>query len=125
MRRADRTSWRSIARVRVAELVGTLSIVTDLSAGTPVERFMNVAARVCSGLEHRSPWSVAMDAEPSPQRAAEREDVEEALLAMANVADLKSRFAQGHSTGVSALCASAARQLGFGEDQERSLHGRA
>jgi hypothetical protein len=38
---------------------------SDLSA-----RFVKVAARACAGLEQPSPWSTAMDAEPSPRRLA-------------------------------------------------------
>jgi HD-GYP domain-containing protein (c-di-GMP phosphodiesterase class II) len=84
-------------------------------------RFTGVAARACAGLERTSPWAAAMEAEPSPQRMAGPDDIEEALLAMAHFADLKSRFTQGHSPGVSALCAGAARQLGLGAESERSL----
>jgi HD-GYP domain-containing protein (c-di-GMP phosphodiesterase class II)/DNA-binding CsgD family transcriptional regulator len=83
-------------------------------------RFTKVAARACSALQHPSPWTAAMEAEPSP-RTASHEGVEEALLAIANLADIKCRFTRGHSTGVSALCERAARQLGLGEHQRRSL----
>jgi HD-GYP domain-containing protein (c-di-GMP phosphodiesterase class II)/DNA-binding CsgD family transcriptional regulator len=86
-----------------------------------VERFTDVAAQTCSGLEAPSPWEAAMGAEPGPQRMAGDDQVDEALLAMANLADLKCRFTSGHSTGVSALCAGAARQLGLGEQFERTL----
>jgi HD-GYP domain-containing protein (c-di-GMP phosphodiesterase class II) len=85
------------------------------------ERFASVAARACAGLEHPSPWAAAMEAEPAPERAAGPEDVEQALLAMAHFADLKCRFTHGHSTGVAALCAQAARQLDLGDEHERSL----
>ncbi len=85
------------------------------------ERFTRVAPRACAGLELPSPWSAAMDAEPSPQRVADPAAVEEACLAMAHFADLKCRFTQGHSTGVSALCALAAQQLGLTDDHRRSL----
>lgn len=85
------------------------------------ERFTEVAARVCAGLEDPSPWGAAMQAEPGTQRHAGPDDVEQALLALAHFADLKSRYTRGHSTGVAELCARAARQLGLGEDQERTL----
>jgi HD-GYP domain-containing protein (c-di-GMP phosphodiesterase class II)/DNA-binding CsgD family transcriptional regulator len=85
------------------------------------ERFMKLALRACAGLEQPSPWSAAMDAEPSPQRMAAPDAAEEALLAMAHFADLKCRFTSGHSTGVAALCARAGRQLGLNEAQQQSL----
>lgn len=85
------------------------------------ERFTSVAARTCVGLEHPSPWAAAMGAEPSPRRAASHDDIEEAVLAIAHLSDLKSRFTHGHSAGVSALCASAAQRLGFDHEQERTL----
>jgi HD-GYP domain-containing protein (c-di-GMP phosphodiesterase class II) len=84
-------------------------------------RFAKVARRACAGLEQPSPWSAAMDAEPSPQRLAEPSAVEEALLAIAHFADLKCRFTSGHSTGVAALCARAGQELGLMQEQQRSL----
>jgi HD-GYP domain-containing protein (c-di-GMP phosphodiesterase class II) len=84
-------------------------------------RFPSAAKAACAGLDQPSPWAAAMAAEPLQQRSASPEDVEEALLAIAHFADLKSRFTQRHSTGVSALCALAARQLGLGEERERAL----
>jgi HD-GYP domain-containing protein (c-di-GMP phosphodiesterase class II) len=85
------------------------------------ERFASVAARSCAGLDRPSPWAAAMDAEPAPRRMAGHEDIEEAVLALAHLSDLKCRFTQGHSTGVSALCVRAAQKLGLGEEHERSL----
>lgn len=85
------------------------------------ERFAGVAKTACSGLEHPSPWTAAMEAEPSPQRALDHEEVEGGLRAIANVADLKSRFTHAHSTGVSELAFGAARKLGLGEEEQRLL----
>jgi HD-GYP domain-containing protein (c-di-GMP phosphodiesterase class II) len=85
------------------------------------ERFATLAFRACSGLEHPSAWTAALAAEPQPHLGARPADVEEGILAIAHFADLKSRFTQGHSTGVAALAGGAARQLGLGEPQERRL----
>jgi HD-GYP domain-containing protein (c-di-GMP phosphodiesterase class II) len=85
------------------------------------ERFVSVAAHACAGLDHPSPWTAAMDAEPPPQRTAEPDDIEEGLLALAHLADLKCRYTRDHSTAVSTLCARAAQQLGLGLEHERNL----
>jgi HD-GYP domain-containing protein (c-di-GMP phosphodiesterase class II) len=84
-----------------------------------VEQFVGLAGEACAGLELPSPWTAALEAEPLPQRIAGREEIEAALSAIAHFADLKSRFTQGHSTGVSLLCDNAAGQLGLGEEEAR------
>jgi HD-GYP domain-containing protein (c-di-GMP phosphodiesterase class II)/DNA-binding CsgD family transcriptional regulator len=84
-----------------------------------VERFERVAVDACSGLDRPSPWLTALDAEPLPHRTLDDAGLEESLLAVAHFTDLKSRFTQGHSTGVSALAASAGRVLGFDAGSER------
>jgi HD-GYP domain-containing protein (c-di-GMP phosphodiesterase class II) len=85
------------------------------------ERFTSVAVRVCAGLDQPSPWETALQAEPPPHREAAQDDVEEALVALSNLADLKCRFTVGHSTGVSSLCARAGQWLGLGLEHQRTL----
>jgi HD-GYP domain-containing protein (c-di-GMP phosphodiesterase class II)/DNA-binding CsgD family transcriptional regulator len=110
---------------RLGGVEGAIALVRQ-RAGRGIDpelaaRFTKVAARACSNLQHPSPWTAAMEAEPLPSRTASHEGVEEALLAIANFSDIKCRFTRGHSTGVSVLCERAARQLGLGEQHQRSL----
>jgi HD-GYP domain-containing protein (c-di-GMP phosphodiesterase class II) len=85
------------------------------------ERFVSVAKAACSGLDHPSPWTAAMAAEPGAPRTLQGEEVDEALRAIAHVADLKSRFTHAHSTGVSLLATGAAQKLGLGQEEQASL----
>jgi HD-GYP domain-containing protein (c-di-GMP phosphodiesterase class II) len=78
-----------------------------------VECFVAHAADICAALEHPSPWTAAMEAEPAPQRMARGEAVDEALRAIAHFADLKSRYTHDHSSGVAARVAMAGKRLGL------------
>jgi HD-GYP domain-containing protein (c-di-GMP phosphodiesterase class II) len=60
------------------------------------------------------PGAAVLDAEPAPARTTD--DVDAALSAVADFTDLKSRFLRGHSSGVAALAADAARGAGLAED---------
>ena len=62
-----------------------------------VERFQSKAADVCAVLSAPSPWAAVMDSEPAPQRTVDADAVEAGLRAIADYADLKSRFTLGHS----------------------------
>jgi HD-GYP domain-containing protein (c-di-GMP phosphodiesterase class II) len=86
-----------------------------------VERFASAAADICKPLDDPSPWNTAMAAEPSPYRTIERDAIDEGLLAIAHFTDLKCRYTRGHSTGVAALAAAAARKLGLGAELEYAV----
>jgi len=58
-----------------------------------------------------------MDAEPGVQPCLDGEMIDAALQAMADFADLKSRFTPGHSRQVSALAGTAAVKLGLPADE--------
>lgn len=77
--------------------------------------FEQHAVDVCSRLDVQSQWTELLALEPQPSRQASEPEVDEALLAMAHFADLKSRYTRGHSTGVAAIAAAAARQMGLPE----------
>jgi HD-GYP domain-containing protein (c-di-GMP phosphodiesterase class II) len=110
---------------RLGGLDGALTIVRK-RAGRGLDpdlaqRFASVAKEACARLEHPSPWTAALAAEPLPHRIAEPAEVQEALRAMAHFADLKCRFTRGHSTAVAEIAARAARHLGLGEKQAELL----
>ncbi len=64
--------------------------------------------------EGGSLWETTLAAEPKPWRWLEDEEIDTALRAVGDFADLGSPFLLGHSSGVSALAAAAARHAGMG-----------
>jgi HD-GYP domain-containing protein (c-di-GMP phosphodiesterase class II) len=68
-----------------------------------------------------SPWEAALAAEPGPRRRLAGEEAEHAIRAVGEYADLKSGFFRGHSAGVSALAAGAARRLRLDEGDVLAL----
>jgi HD-GYP domain-containing protein (c-di-GMP phosphodiesterase class II) len=60
-----------------------------------------------------SAWEETLASEPSPRLRLEGEQIERALAAMGNFADLLSPFFLGHSAGVAELTAAAAHRCGF------------
>jgi len=60
-------------------------------------------------------WDAVMKAEPTPSAPPSEEEIDRALGALADLADLKSPYHVGHSSGVAELAAGAARCYGLGE----------
>lgn len=60
-----------------------------------------------------SAWDCVLDAEPPERLTLEGEAIDRSLEAMANFADLTSRYLVGHSSGVAALVTAAAQVAGF------------
>jgi putative nucleotidyltransferase with HDIG domain len=79
------------------------------------ECFRAHADALFAGLEVPSAWQAALAAEPGPPVWLPEEQVDGYLGAIAHFVDLKSPFAAGHSTGVAALAADAAAQMGLPE----------
>lgn len=100
-------------------LEGARAIVAERSGRTVdpalAVRFTALARDVCTVLDARSAWAEAMRAEPAPHRETDDAQFETVLRAIADFADLKSRFTRGHSRGVAALAGQAARNAGLGE----------
>jgi HD-GYP domain-containing protein (c-di-GMP phosphodiesterase class II) len=86
-----------------------------------VESFEKAASTICASVETASGWQAAMDAEPEPRRMIEATQIDEALRAVGDFADMKSNYTRGHSTAVSRLAEAAAKELGLGEDVARDL----
>lgn len=59
--------------------------------------------------------------EPGPQRWLEGTDIDNACLAVADFADLKSPFTHGHSRGVADVAAAAATECGLSADEVRDV----
>lgn len=83
--------------------------------------FVRAATPLCAALEVPSTWRAALDAEPAPHRTLGPDEVERALGALADFADLKSRYTRTHSRGVAALAAEAGRRVGLASDELRDL----
>jgi HD-GYP domain-containing protein (c-di-GMP phosphodiesterase class II) len=70
------------------------------------------------------PGAAVLDAEPAPVRTIDTDHLDAALHAVADFADLKSPYLRGHSTGVAALTADAARAAGLSDEHAVTI-GRA
>lgn len=60
-----------------------------------------------------SAWELTLAAEPPPRAYVGEAQLDDALRAFADFADLKSPYTRGHSPGVAALAEEAARQAGL------------
>ncbi|MDQ4024358.1 MAG: LuxR C-terminal-related transcriptional regulator [Actinomycetota bacterium] len=89
-----------------------------------VSLFCARADDLLAGIEKPNSWSVVLAAEPGLRVALTDDQLDRALLAIADFADLKSPYTLGHSRGVASLAAEAARLLHLPE-QETVLVRRA
>src|SRR5919197_564968 len=72
------------------------------------------ADALLDGLDEAMGWDVAIAAEPALARGLSGAELDAALAAIADFADLKSPYTTGHSRGVAALAATAASRAGLG-----------
>ena len=70
------------------------------------------------------PNAAVLDAEPAPARIIDADELDAALGAVADFADLKSPYFRSHSGGVAVLAANAARAAGLADENATTL-GRA
>jgi HD-GYP domain-containing protein (c-di-GMP phosphodiesterase class II) len=82
-----------------------------------VDAFLPVAAEFFARLEKIDPWDQVLALEPEPHRMLAGGALDDALLAAADFADLKSPYTAGHSRGVAELAASACERAGLGADE--------
>ena len=76
------------------------------------EAFLDGAAEMLDATEEPSLWDAVLDAEPGHRHYVHPNDIDRALEAMADFADLKSPWTAGHSRGVARLADAAARANG-------------
>ena len=88
-----------------------------------VDAFLADGERWLAGIGD-DPCAAVLDAEPGPVVTTGTADLDRALAAVADFADLKSPFLRGHSTGLASLATSAARAAGMSES-DAVLLGRA
>jgi HD-GYP domain-containing protein (c-di-GMP phosphodiesterase class II) len=84
-----------------------------------VERFCGAAGPLRGALHEDSLWELTMAAEPIPRTPLQGPQLDAALRAVGEFADLKSTYTVTHSTGVAELAATAARASGLREDDLR------
>jgi HD-GYP domain-containing protein (c-di-GMP phosphodiesterase class II) len=72
-------------------------------------------------VEKDSSWEAVLALEPEPRHRLDEAELEEACLAMADFADIKSPFTLGHSRSVAALAADAGRRSGLSEPDVTTL----
>ena len=78
-----------------------------------VDCFLADHDRFVSVLDEDSSWDAVLALEPQPRRPLSETEFDEACLAMADFADLKSPYTVGHSRNVSRLAADAAARAGL------------
>ena len=81
-----------------------------------VERFCQAAPALLAGLEDEPSWEAVLAIEPGPRLYLTEAQLDTACQAIADFADIKSPYTLGHSTGVAALAAEAARRCGLPAD---------
>ena len=74
-----------------------------------VDAFCRDAAELFGGIESATTWDAVIAAEPELEVVLTDEELDAALAAMANFADLKSPYTLGHSCAVAELAGAAAR----------------
>lgn len=72
-------------------------------------------------LARTEPWDAVLALEPEPHRMLAGEELDDALLVVADFIDLKSPWSGGHGRRCAQLAADAARVLGFTEDGVTTL----
>lgn len=79
------------------------------------------AGELLAPLAGATSWDAVIQAQPGLRRALSDAELDAALEAIADFADLKSPYTMGHSRGVADLAAEAGRAHGLGEDEVRAL----
>ncbi|HEX6489392.1 MAG TPA: HD domain-containing phosphohydrolase [Candidatus Dormibacteraeota bacterium] len=74
--------------------------------------FVSAAAELRAA-EPPDAWPAVLEAEPTPSRRISETRLDDVLAVFGEVADLKSAYLHGHSSGVAALAAEGARHLGL------------
>jgi HD-GYP domain-containing protein (c-di-GMP phosphodiesterase class II) len=83
--------------------------------------FCEHASEVLQDLEEASDWDAILDAEPRLSRRVAGPELDNVLVAMADLVDLKSPYLAGHSRGVANLVGEAARNRGHSDDDVITL----
>jgi HD-GYP domain-containing protein (c-di-GMP phosphodiesterase class II) len=83
--------------------------------------FVRQAEALLRDLETSASWEAVLALEPAPQSRLSEQALDEACLAMADFADIKSPFTFGHSRAVATLATAAGRSFGLPEPDLKTL----
>jgi HD-GYP domain-containing protein (c-di-GMP phosphodiesterase class II) len=86
-----------------------------------VECFCDRAREVLEPLGDATSWNAVIEAQPGLRPMLSNAELDEALEAIADFADLKSPYTMGHSRGVADLAADAGRRCGLPKNDIRTL----
>lgn len=86
-----------------------------------VDVFLRDASTLTRDLDAAATWDHVLSLEPEPRAQLTHAELDEALTAMADFADIKSPFTFGHSRAVAALAMDAARRLRLPERDVTTL----
>ncbi len=86
-----------------------------------VEAFVSAAPSLLGELDAEPTWERVIGGEPGLRRTLTDTELDSALEAVADFADLKSPYMLGHSRGVAELAAGAAQSLGLADPELRLL----
>jgi HD-GYP domain-containing protein (c-di-GMP phosphodiesterase class II) len=86
-----------------------------------VECFCDGASELLAPLADTASWDAVIGAQPGLRQTLSDAELDAALEAMADFADLKSPYTMGHSRGVADLAAAAGRERDLAEAEVRSL----
>jgi HD-GYP domain-containing protein (c-di-GMP phosphodiesterase class II) len=107
--------------LRYAGREGAVTLLRERAGGALdpglVRRFSDHASIFFDSVEIPSPWASVLEREPGGQTWLQGSDMDEALRAMADFADLKSPHTIGHSRRVADLAATAAQRCGMPEPE--------
>jgi HD-GYP domain-containing protein (c-di-GMP phosphodiesterase class II) len=87
-----------------------------------VDAFCEQAPMLLSELDAAPSWEAVIAAEPALAAELDDEQLDQALVAIGEFAELKSAWTMGHARGVAELSAAAGRGLGLAEAEVTSLH---
>jgi HD-GYP domain-containing protein (c-di-GMP phosphodiesterase class II) len=77
---------------------------------------------ILGGLEDVATWDAVIASEPALAPALAGDELDAALLAVANFVDLKSPYTLGHSAAVAGLVRGAAHELRMADDEARTVY---
>jgi HD-GYP domain-containing protein (c-di-GMP phosphodiesterase class II) len=107
----------AVAWHRLAGVEGAVEAARERRGGQLdpglVDRFCALAPVVLPELDATPTWDTLIDAEPALRPTLDAEELDAALEAVADFADLKSPYFTGHSRGVAALVDEAAPRYGL------------
>jgi HD-GYP domain-containing protein (c-di-GMP phosphodiesterase class II) len=106
--------------VEVAHRTGGVAAARELSRRRQFDPALVADEALLARLDVAT-WDAVIDAEPALARVLSGDDVEAALVAVADFVDLKTPCSLGHARAVAELAAAAGERLGLPEDDVRTL----